>query len=176
MSSEAWFNGWSTILRTLLVGSAAYVSLVLTLRVSGKRTLSKLNAFDFIVTVALGSTLASILTSNSVALTQGLAAFAVLVGLQYVVTWLQVRSARVRSLVKSDPALLLYRGEFLDGALRRERVTEDEVRAAARSQGVASLDEVEAIVLETDGSITVVQSAPDGRPSSLSSVSGYPDT
>ncbi len=99
-----------------------------------------------------------------------------LVGLQYVVTWLQVRSARVGRLVKSDPALLLYRGEFLDGALRRERVTKDEVRAAARSQGVASLAEVEAIVLETDGSITVVRSAPDKQPSSLSSVPGYPGT
>ena len=174
MSSDAWFDGWPNVVRTLVVGGAAYVALVLVLRVSGKRTLSKLNAFDFVVTVALGSTLASILVSKDLAFAQGLAALVVLVGAQYAVTWAQVRSTRVRSAVQSDPALLVYRGAFLAEALRRERVTEDEVRAAARGSGVASLAEVEAVVLETDGTLAVVRSAPTGTPSSLGGIRGYP--
>jgi uncharacterized membrane protein YcaP (DUF421 family) len=173
VSAGAWFDGWGPVLRTLGVGGAAYVALVVALRVSGKRTLSKLNAFDLIVTVALGSTLATILLSKDVALVQGVAALALLIAMQYAVAWLQLRSPRVRSLVKSDPALLLYRGRFLGEALRRERVTEDEVLAAARGSGVASLAAVEAVVLETDGSLSVVRRAPDGPPSTLSPVRGY---
>lgn len=152
-----FFDGWSGVWRTIVVGVSAYVMLVVLLRVSGKRTLSKMNAFDFVVTVALGSTLATILLSQDVALAEGVAAFTTLVALQYAVAWASVRSPTVRSLVKSEPALLYHRGEFLRGAMRRERVTEDEIRSAARAGGVASLDDVEAVVLETDGGFSTLR-------------------
>ena len=91
---SALFGGWPTVARTAVVGVPAYAALVLLLRLSGKRTLSKFNAFDFVVTVALGSTLASVLISNSVALAQGVTAFVVLLGLQFAFTWLWVRRMR----------------------------------------------------------------------------------
>ena len=88
---QAFFSSWTSIARVLLVGVAAYAGLVLLLRVSGKRTLTKMNAFDLVVTVALGSTLATVLRTKSVALADGLAAFALLIFLQYGLTWLSVR-------------------------------------------------------------------------------------
>ncbi len=161
-----FFEGWSGLVRVLVVGVLAYAGLVLMLRISGNRTLSKLNAFDLIVTVALGSTLASILTSSSVVLAEGLLALALLIGLQFGVTWLSVRSPTVAGLVKAEPTLLLYRGDFLHHGMHRARVTEGEVRAVVREQGVGSLDEVEAVVMETDGSLSVVKRA-SGEPSAL---------
>lgn len=68
--------------------------------------------------------------------------------------------------------MLLYCGEFLPAALRRARVTEDEIRAAVRSAGVDSLDKVHAVVLETDGSFSVVRSGEGGNGSSLVGVDG----
>ena len=133
-----FFENWFGPLRVVIVGTLAYMALVLLLRVSGKRTLSKMNAFDLIVTVAFGSTLASILLSKDVALAEGITAFALLIGLQYIITWLSVRSDWVENLVKSEPALLFFQGRFLQEALRRERVTEAEVRAAVRSQGLVT--------------------------------------
>ncbi|NJO83764.1 MAG: DUF421 domain-containing protein [Blastochloris sp.] len=127
------------------------------LRISGKRTLSKMNAFDLVVTVALGSTLATILLSKDVALLEGLAAFLTLIALQYAVAWLSVRSSAFRELVKSTPRLLYYDDAFLDHALDAERVTREEVLAAVRAQGVAELDAVAAVVLETDGSFAVIK-------------------
>ncbi len=61
-----YFDSWDGPARVILVGVPAYLSLLLLLRVSGKRTLAKMNAFDFIVTIALGSILATLLTSRSV--------------------------------------------------------------------------------------------------------------
>ena len=61
-----FFESGSALLRTLIVGSLAYMALVFLLRVSGKRTLSKWNAFDLVVTVAFGSTLATALLSMGV--------------------------------------------------------------------------------------------------------------
>ena len=76
-----FFDNWSDLLRVVVVGTLAYASLVVLLRISGKRTLSKMNAFDLVVTVALGSTLATVLLTKDVALVEGMLAFALLVSL-----------------------------------------------------------------------------------------------
>ena len=151
-----FFNGWENIFRTIIVGVLAYAGLVFLVRISGKRTLAKMNAFDLLVTVALGSTLATILLSKDVALAEGMTAFGVLIGLQYTIARLSVHSEMVRNLVKSDPRLLFYQGRFIDSALKAERVTRQEVYAVIRAQGIAQLDQVEAVVLETDGSFTAI--------------------
>lgn len=122
-----------------------------------------MNAFDLVATVALGSTLATTLLSKDVPLAEGVAGSALLIALQYLIAWSSVRHRWVSRMVKSDPALLCYDGEYLRGAMRRERVTEEEVRAAARSQGMTSPDEALAVVLETDGSFTVLR-RPEGHP------------
>ena len=105
------------------------------------------------------STLATVLLSKSVTLADGLLGLALLIGLQYLIAFLSVRSSGFRALVKSEPTLLLHRGEFLDGALRRERITRDEVLAVLRSAGVADRAEAAAVVLETDGTLNVLSDA-----------------
>ena len=167
-----FFENWFGLLRVLIVGTLAYAALILLLRVSGKRTLSKMNAFDFIVTVALGSTLATVLLSKDVALAEGITAFSLLIGLQYVITWLSVRSRRVENLVKAEPSLLFFEGRFLDATLRRERVTEAEVRAAVRAQGLARMENAAAVILETDGSLTVLENGSGHEITSLKGVAG----
>ena len=167
------FSSWATLGRLLVVGVLAYVSLIVLLRVTGKRTLSKLNAFDLIVTVALGSTLATVLLSKDVALIDGVAAFALLIGLQFVITWLSVRSTTVSRLVKATPTLLLYRGEILHDSLRRTRVVEAEVLAALRESGYGSPEKVEAVVLETDGTFSVIKRSEAVSPEDLSNLSNY---
>lgn len=152
-----FFDGWFPVLRVLIVGALAYAGLVVVLRVTGKRTLSKMNAFDLIVTVALGSTLATILLSSQVALATGLAAFALLAALQYVVAWASVRSSAVRQMVKAEPRLLFHDGSFLDSAMKAERVTQGEILQAIRNAGMASVDQVAAVVLETDGTLNVIE-------------------
>lgn len=163
MDDRMFFDGWGALVRTLVVGVMAYVALIVLLRVSGKRTLSKMNAFDLVVTVALGSTFASVLTSRDIALAQGVVAFAVLIGLQLAITWGSVRVWWVGGLVKAEPRLLLHQGALLPDAMRRERVTEDEVRAAVRGAGIDALEGVAAVVLETDGSFSVVGSSDTRR-------------
>jgi uncharacterized membrane protein YcaP (DUF421 family) len=153
---DVFFSSWAGLLRVLIVAPLAYVGLILILRGAGKRTLTKLNAFDLVVTVALGSTLATILLSKSVPLVEGILALATLVALQFAIAWGSVRSARFGKLVKSEPTLLAHKGALLPSALRDQRVTEEEVLAAIRGSGLKGLENVNAVVLETDGSISVI--------------------
>lgn len=168
-----FFESWSALLRTVVVGILAYAALVLLLRFSGKRILSKWNAFDLVVMVAFGSTLATALLSKDTTLLQGVLAFALLVGLQWSITWSSVRSATVERWVKAQPRLLLLQGELQREALHQERVTESELRAALRGQGISAIEDVEAIVLETDGSFSVVRQRGSSA-SALADVNGYP--
>jgi uncharacterized membrane protein YcaP (DUF421 family) len=168
-----FFDNWFGLVRVIVVGTLAYTALVLLLRVSGKRTLTKLNAFDLIVTVALGSTLATVLLSKDVALVEGLVALGLLVLLQFVITWLSVRFPRLQNLIKAEPSLLLHRGQFLHGAMREQRVTEEEIRAALRAQGIAAVEDIAAVVLETDGTISILPEVRKERDSALANVPSY---
>ncbi len=159
-----FFDDWFGLIRILIVGVLAYAALIIFLRVSGKRTLSKWNAFDFVVTIALGSTLASVIISKDVVLIEGVIAFALLIGLQFVITRLSVKFDFIKNVVKAEPTLLFDKGEFLNETMRRQRVTESEIRAAIRSNGLAAIEDAEAVVLETDGTFSVVKkSANDSR-------------
>ncbi len=152
---EMFFQNPQGIVRTLIVGSLAYLALVLFLRASGKRTLAKLNAFDLVVTVALGSTLSAILLQESIALAEGLAALALLIGAQFLVAFASVRSKGFASLVRSEPSLLAKDGRFCEGNMRRERITRDEAMSAVRANGGDDIAAVEFLILESDGTISV---------------------
>lgn len=151
-----FFGEWTDLTRILVIGILAYAGLILLQRISGKRTLSKMNAFDLIVTVALGSALATVLLSRDVSLVEGLLAFGVLMGLQFLITFMSTHWKSAVRMIKSEPRLILYQGRFLSKALLEERVLESEIRQAVRSAGMASLDDVEAVVLETDGTFSVI--------------------
>ncbi|RZM37301.1 MAG: DUF421 domain-containing protein [Sphingomonas sp.] len=150
------FGSLYGLLRVLVVGPLAYLLLIAVLRVSGKRTLAKLNAFDFVVTVALGSTLATVLLSKDVALAEGVLAFVVLAALQFVIAWAAQRASPIEAAIKSQPRVLLLDGEIDQAALLDERVTREEVAAAVRKGGYGDLGAVAAVVLETDGSFSVI--------------------
>lgn len=165
-----FFDDWFGLLRILAVGVFAYAALIILLRASGKRTLSKWNAFDFVVTIALGSTLATVVMSKDVSLAEGVFALGLLIALQFVITRLAVRFDWVKNLIKAEPTLLLDKGEFLPAAMRRQRVTESEIRAAIRASGSAAVEEIEAVVLETDGSLSVIKKLPDDSRSALKDV------
>lgn len=147
---------WDSFIRIVTVGVLAYIGLLIFLRTSGKRTLTKLNAFDLVVTVALGSTLATILLNSQISLWEGLTAFAVLIGLQYLLTFTAVRLSWFNDLIKSEPRLLFLEGEFLKQAMRDERIKDIEIMQAVRKSGEGDLQNVKAVILETDGSMSII--------------------
>jgi len=161
------------IVHTIVVGIISYLVLIVIIRLSGKRTLSKWNAFDFVVTIALGSTLSTALVSTQVSLGQSITAFLVIVLMQFVITFTSVRSRDIKNLVKSQPTLLLYDGQYRHETLRSERVVEAEVMAAIRENGIADVESVHAVVLETDGTFSVI-SAAGSSDSALYGVAGLP--
>lgn len=158
---ETFIGSSDYIIRMLLVGVLSYLLLILIIRITGKRTLSKMNAFDLIITVALGSSLATVILDKSIALLEGMAALGLLILLQYVITFTSVRSKAVRKLIKSDPTLLYYHGLFIEKNMMQERISKDEIDQHVRNNGYSSYEEITAVVLESDGSLSVLDSDGD---------------
>jgi uncharacterized membrane protein YcaP (DUF421 family) len=169
-----FFDSWWNFLRIGVSSLAAYISLIILLRTAGKRSLSKMNVFDFVVTVAFGSVLASIVVSKEIAILDGLFAFACLLFLQFAMAWLAVRSSGFNKLIKATPALLAYRGRMLRDAMKNERVNDEEIMAALRSSGVPTLSEATAVVLESDGTLSVITDLNLTGDSVLNEVANFP--
>ena len=159
MAAPIFFDTWAGLLRVLITACVAYAALIVMVRISGKRTLGKMNAFGLVVTVALGSTLATVLLNKDVPLAEGILALLVLICLQYMIAWVSIRSAIFERIIKSEPTLLVHDGHYLDTALRMQRVTRAEVDAALRAQGKAAIGGIQSVVLETDGTLTVIPGA-----------------
>lgn len=165
------FNSIANLQHTISVGTLGYIGIIVLLRLSGKRTLSKWNSFDFVVTIAFGSILSSMMLQKNTSLTQGLLAFSMLVAFQFSLTWLSTHSSLVQHLVKAEPSLLLFQGQFQTQVMQQERVAQGEVLAAIRASGIADIQNVAAVVLETDGSFSVIQSLEQGT--ALRDVKGF---
>ncbi len=162
-----FFDSWNSIARILIVGALAYLIMVAIVRVSGKRTLSQLNAFDLIVSVSMGSVLATTITSQDLTLVDGLVGFAVLAGMQYLVAWISSKKPPVRTVITSNPTVLVRDGEVLPDKLAENRLIESEILQAIRSSGTGDVADVRAVVLETDGTLSVITDANFGDGSAL---------
>ncbi len=170
---QLFFDNWHSLTRTFVITIMAYICMVLLLRISGKRTLSKMNAFDFIITVALGSSLATVALNKAVPLADGALAFALFIFLQYLITWLSVRIKWVKNLVTSQPVLLLYKGELIKETVQKERITIEEIHLSAREKGFQKLKDIDLMILETTGEITVVGKIDSGDALALQGVKNF---
>jgi len=134
----------------------SYLFILLILRLSGKRTLLKMNAFDFIITVTLGAVFGNMLINYEDNLFKGLYVFSLLLIFQFVSSFLSSRYAVFDRLLKANPTLLFYEGTYYESILKKERIPKSEVLQAIREQGIGRIEEVGAVILETDGTISVL--------------------
>jgi uncharacterized membrane protein YcaP (DUF421 family) len=163
------FNGWGSLGRVVLVAAAVYLVAVTAVRIVGARALAKMSAYDIIVTVALGSLVATVPLTTSISLADGIAVLVTFLGLQELTRYLQSRSRRVHHAVRERPYLVVWDGKLLPDRLSQIDTSADEVRAAVRRSGMMSVADVQAVVLENDGEWSVI---PRGNPRDLSALEG----
>lgn len=166
------FNDWNSLLRILIIGTMAFISIIFLLRISGKRTLSKMNSFDYIITLAIGSSFATIILNKDISLAEGVLTFALLIFLQFFVAWISVRIPFFKKVLTSTPSLLVYKGNIFDDALRKERITREELDLYLREHGVGDLSKIDIVVLETTGDLTVIKNIDVDDAETLRNVKG----
>ncbi len=173
LDAPIFFDGSGGVVRTIFSAALMYVAIVIAMRLFGKRSTSQMNNFDWIVTVALGSLMASGILVADVTVLEGVAAMYTLLGLQWLLTHLLRASDTATRTIKSKPTLLVLNGKILRPALVRERIIEEEIYAAVRQAGYSRISDIAWIVLETNSKLSVIscdQAASD--PDMLRNVAG----
>lgn len=146
----------SDLLRVILSAPIMYLTIVVLIRITGKRATSQMNNFDWIVTVAIGSLAASGIVLKGVTVLESIGGIATLMLLQWILTKSVLHSRFVSKLVKAEPVVLVEKGEFREKAMLSERVTEREVMSALRENGLVDPDQAQWVILETDASLSVI--------------------
>lgn len=152
-----FFNNIDKIKEIALMAVLFYFAIIVVLRLSGKRTLSDLNAFDFVVTVTIGSIAATTILSGDTTFADGFVAITSLVLLQYIVAKLDAHFKFVSKILKSDPTLVYYEGEFLEKNMLKMRITKNDILQEARQSGGTVLENVQAVILESNGKLSIIK-------------------
>ncbi|WP_296206268.1 DUF421 domain-containing protein [Psychrobacter sp. UBA3962] len=151
-----FFDSQQTLLRMIISAAVVYICIVLLHKVSGKRSTSQLNNFDWVVTVMIGSIGASTVILKNVPIIEGMASIITLLTLQYLVTKYASLSPEFANTILSEPRVVFYEGQFLPEAMRKERLTRQEIECAMRSEGIHDYEDVAAVIFESDAKLTVV--------------------
>lgn len=150
-------SSMAALIRGAVLSGVALVWIVAIVRLIGVRALSKMTAFDFVITLASGSLLATAGTaSEPAAFLQAVAALTTLLCLQYLLAWSRSHVRPFRRLVDNRPLLVVRDGEIDPDGLRRSRMTPDDVRSKVRQAGIADMADVSALIVEATGDVSIV--------------------
>jgi uncharacterized membrane protein YcaP (DUF421 family) len=143
------------VVEKVLRATFVYLFLIVALRVAGKRELAQLSTTDFVVLLAVANAVQNAIIGTDDSVTGGVVGALTLFVLNGALAVLLWRSARARRLVEGTPTVLVKNGKVLHENLRREHITQAELRVAVQRQNADDLDEVEEAVLEPGGAIVV---------------------
>ena len=153
---EKWFEiSIPSLIAVIISSIAIYIAVILFTRIFGKRSFSKMSSFDFAMTVAIGSIIATTILSKSVSLVEGVIGLLTVYVLQLSAALLR-RWKLFQKLIDNQPLLLMDGQQILDKNLQKARVTEGDLRSKLREANVLDLNEVRAVVFETTGDIVVL--------------------
>ncbi|WP_224483437.1 DUF421 domain-containing protein [Robertkochia aurantiaca] len=145
-------------LAIVLTALGIYLAVIIYTRVFGKRSFSKMSSFDFAMTVAVGSMIATTVLSSSVSLFEGIVGLLAIYSFQLTAAFFR-RSKRFRRMVDNQPLLLMDGEHILEQNLKRARVTKGDLRSKLREANVIELSEVKAVIFETTGDIAVLHTS-----------------
>ena len=165
MQWEKWFAiEWQQIVGISLSALGLYLGVIVFTRLMGLRSFSKLSSYDFAMTVAIGSILASTILSDSPSLSQGLVAVAVLFLIQATISLIRRKFKPLKSIVDNQAIILMAHGEYFCDNLKEANLTNSDVQEVLRKNGLKSKSEVFAVIMETTGDMSVIKqdnTAPD---------------
>ncbi|WP_339697817.1 YetF domain-containing protein [uncultured Marixanthomonas sp.] len=155
---EKWFaTDFTTLAAIALTTVGIYLAVILYTRIFGKRSFSKMSSFDFAMTVAVGSLIATTILSHSVSLLEGIFGCFMIYATQLLAA-ISRRWEPFKKVIDNRPLLLMEGSIILDDNLRKARVSEGDLRSKLREANILSLSEVKAVVFETTGDIIVIHS------------------
>jgi uncharacterized membrane protein YcaP (DUF421 family) len=153
---------WELVFRAVVV----YAFMLLLLRVTGKRQVGQLAPFDLVLLLVLSNSVQNSINGGDNSLIGGMISAGTLIALNGGVAYLTFRSKKLEALIEGRPQLIIHNGKVFESVMKRANLTHHELNAALRREGCGCAAEVQAAILENNGSISVIpRAAAVDRPS-----------
>lgn len=142
---------------SVLRSAAIYIVVLFVFRVAGRRTLSELTTFDFVLLLVIGEATQQALLGDDFSITNAFIVIVSLVGMDITMTYIKRRSARIAKLIDGESMIIVEYGKVLDRRIQKSRIDQDDILQAARTtQGLERLDQIKFAILEKDGKISII--------------------
>ncbi|HXI30681.1 MAG TPA: YetF domain-containing protein [Vicinamibacterales bacterium] len=144
---------WELVVRAVVV----YGFLIVLLRLTGKRQIGQLAPFDLVLLLVLSNAVQNSMNGGDNSLIGGLVSATTLIAVNYGIGQATFRNKRLEALIEGRPELIIHNGRVFEDAMRNAKLTHHELTAALRQAGCSCAEEVQAAILENNGSISVVR-------------------
>ncbi|MFC7735595.1 DUF421 domain-containing protein [Roseomonas sp. GCM10028921] len=149
-------------MESVIRAASVYAALWLLFRITGRRSMSHITTFDFVLLLVVGEATQQALLGEDFSFTNGLLVISTLLGLDVTLRWIKARDQRTERLLEGLPTLLVVDGQPLRDRMRESRIGEDEILQSAReTQGLMRMEEIRLAVLEVSGTISIIPRARD---------------
>jgi uncharacterized membrane protein YcaP (DUF421 family) len=144
---------WEIIVRSLVV----YAFLLLILRITGKRQVGQLAPFDLVLLLVLSNAVQNSMNGGDNSLVGGIISATTLIALNYTIGFATFRSKKLEALIEGRPQVLVHNGHLFADVMASAQLTQHELEAALRQAGCANIGDCHSVILENNGSVSVVQ-------------------
>lgn len=143
----------ATLIRTIIL----YILVLLTMRLMGKREIGQLQPFELAIAIMIADLASVPMSDTGIPIFNGIIPIIGLLIMQMFISYINMRSLSLRGIISGKPTILIYRGRIDEKALKKEKITLNELQERLRQNGTFSLGDVEYAILETSGQLTVIQ-------------------
>ena len=147
-----------TFIRSIIL----YIIVLVVMRLMGKREIGQLQPFELAIAIMIADLAAVPMAETGIPISNGIIPILGLLVMHLIISFLNLKSMKIREILCGKPAILIYRGKIDEKVLKKERFTLNELQERLRSSNVVNLGDVEYAILETSGQVTVIQK-PDKR-------------
>jgi uncharacterized membrane protein YcaP (DUF421 family) len=144
---------WELVLRS----TAVYAFLLIALRITGKRQVGQLAPFDLVLLLVLSNAVQNSMNGGDNSLVGGLVSASTLIAINYAMGFATYRSQRLEAFIDGRPEVLIHDGKLFEDVMAKAQLTHQELEAALRQGGCATIGECKSAILENNGAISVVE-------------------
>lgn len=145
------------MLNTFVRVSIIYILVLVVMRIMGKREISQMQPFELVIAIMIADLASVPMSDTGIPIFNGIIPILALLLFQLIISIINLRSIKLRQIICGKPQILVYRGKIDEKALKKEKITINELQERLRQNNIFTLGDVEYAILETSGEISVIQ-------------------
>lgn len=145
------------MLNTFVRVSIIYILVLVVMRIMGKREISQMQPFELVIAIMIADLASVPMSDTGIPIFNGIIPILALLLFQLIISIINLKNIRLRQIICGKPQILIYRGKIDEKALKKEKITINELQERLRQNNIFTLGDVEYAILETSGEISVIQ-------------------